>query len=162
MNGVDLLILNFEEVRRRSIKIWNAIPTERLRWKPDSNALSFIEMIEHVLAAEYFYLQIIQNRGSIPDPIRPYKDMDFSNVKELLAFSEPYREQFIVYIRSLTAEELFEIKIDRTDLYQLGHTGYVRSLGDMLLRYGYHEAVHAGQILDYMRTINIPRPDIWD
>ncbi len=49
MNANDLIILNFEEVRRRSIKVWKAIPQQKLNWKPDENALSCAEMIRHVL-----------------------------------------------------------------------------------------------------------------
>lgn len=53
MNSIDLLILNFEEVRRRSIKIWRGIPHQFLTWKPDEAALTIQEMIRHVLDAEH-------------------------------------------------------------------------------------------------------------
>ncbi|MBJ8050318.1 DinB family protein, partial [Bacillus cereus group sp. N18] len=32
----------------------------------------------------------------------------------------------------------------------------------MLMRIAYHEGVHTGQMLDYMRTMKIERPNIWD
>lgn len=35
MNTIDLLLLNLTEVRRRSIKIWKTIPSDKLDWKPD-------------------------------------------------------------------------------------------------------------------------------
>jgi hypothetical protein len=35
MTAGRLLTLNFEEVRRRSIKVWRAIPPERLAFKVD-------------------------------------------------------------------------------------------------------------------------------
>jgi hypothetical protein len=35
MNAKDLLILNFEEVRRRSIKVWKGITEDYLFWKPE-------------------------------------------------------------------------------------------------------------------------------
>ncbi len=47
-------------------------------------------------------------------------------------------------------------QIDRSE------SGYVRSLGDMLLRIAYHEAVHTGQLLDYLRTADIERVRVWD
>ncbi len=40
--------------------------------------------------------------------------------------------------------------------------GYIRELGDMLLRVAYHESVHTGQLLDYLRTAKVKRPIIWD
>ena len=36
------------------------------------------------------------------------------------------------------------------------------SAGDFLLRAAYHEAVHAGQMLDYLRTMGVARPSVWD
>jgi hypothetical protein len=30
------------------------------------------------------------------------------------------------------------------------------------LRMAYHEAVHTGQLLAYLRAMGIPRPNIWD
>ncbi len=43
MNENDLLILNFQEVRRRSIKVWKSIPNNMLNWKPDNEALTCAE-----------------------------------------------------------------------------------------------------------------------
>ncbi|HEK9099031.1 TPA: DinB family protein [Bacillus pseudomycoides] len=162
MNNVDLLLLNLSEVRRRSIKVWTTIPEERLDWRPDSEALSCKETIRHVLEAEYLYLQILRNQDNVQNITSPFEAKVFTSVKDELHFAQPYHELFIDFVRSLSNEELENIKIDRSNLTELGYTGYIRSLGDMLLRIAYHEGVHTGQILDYMRTMQIDRPDIWD
>jgi len=47
MNAKELLILNFEEVRRRSIKVWKAISEDSLFWRPDPAAMRCIEMVRH-------------------------------------------------------------------------------------------------------------------
>ncbi|GIN66553.1 hypothetical protein J41TS2_19740 [Bacillus sonorensis] len=60
------------------------------------------------------------------------------------------------YIKTLSVSDLENVQIDRSDV------GYVRTLGDMLMRIAYHESVHTGQLLDYMRTMRIDRPNIWD
>lgn len=77
-------------------------------------------------------------------------------LKRDLTFSRPYREQFLAYIKSISNYELENGKNDRSDV------GYVRTLEDMLLRIAYHESVHTGQLLGYMRTMGIERPQIWD
>jgi hypothetical protein len=48
MNENDLILLNFEDVRRRSVKVWKAIPNNRLNWKPDNEALTCSGMIRHI------------------------------------------------------------------------------------------------------------------
>ncbi len=156
MNSIDLILLNFNEVRRRSIKVWTSIPQEKLHWKPDIEAMTCIEMIRHVLESEHYYHLAIQNHGSLAEFDSPFEEQPFSTVNEELKFAEPFRNDFFKTIKSFSEEDLTSIKIDRSD------SGYVRSLGDMLLRIAYHESVHTGQLLDYLRTAKVPRVRVWD
>lgn len=158
MNINDLIIFNFEEVRRRSIKVWKAIPEQMLNWKPDDGALTCAEMIRHLLEAEFLYHQILIGRGSetLSKLSNPFDNREFTTVDNELSFAQPYREDFLKYIKNINISDLENINIDRSDV------GYVRTLGDMLLRIAYHESVHTGQLLDYMRTMGIDRPKIWD
>ncbi|WP_182536285.1 DinB family protein [Fontibacillus panacisegetis] len=158
MNANDLIVLNFEEVRRRSIKVWKAIPQQMLSWKPDEDALTCAEMIRHLLESEFFYHQILIGRGStaLANVSNPFETIEFTTVDNELGFAQPYRDQFLSYIKSISSSDLENIQIDRSDV------GYVRTLGDMLMRIAYHESVHTGQLLDYMRTMRIDRPKIWD
>jgi len=158
MYAIDLIILHFEEVRRRSIKVWKAIPQDMLDWKPDDEAMSCGEMIRHVLEGEFLYHQILLGRSSkaLEQVTNPYESRPFTTVDEDLAFAQPYRAAFLTYVKSVQSDDLELVKIDRSDV------GYVRTLGDMLLRIAYHESVHTGQLLDYMRTMGIDRPKIWD
>ncbi|MBA4538721.1 DinB family protein [Bacillus aquiflavi] len=158
MNVNDLIIYNFEEVRRRSIKVWKAIPQQKLNWKPDEDALTCAEMIRHLLEGEFLYHQVLLGGGSkaLSTLSNPFENREFTTVDDELAFAQPYRQEFLKYIKSISLSDLENIKIDRSDV------GYVRTLGDMLLRIAYHESVHTGQLLDYMRTMGIDRPQIWD
>ncbi|REE67338.1 DinB family protein [Paenibacillus taihuensis] len=158
MNVNDLIIFNFEEVRRRSIDVWKSIPQQMLNWKPDKDALTCAEMIRHLLEAEFLYHQILIGRGSkaLSNLSNPFSDKEFVTVDNELTFAQPYRESFLKYIKTISISDIENIEIDRSDV------GYVRTLGDMLLRIAYHESVHTGQLLDYMRTMRIDRPKIWD
>ncbi|MCR8842740.1 DinB family protein [Paenibacillus sp. SC116] len=159
MDALDLIILNLEEVRRRSIRVWKAIPREMLHWKPDEEALTCAEMIRHLLQAEFLYQHVLIGRGgkSLSDLYNPFASKTFISVDDELEFSQPYREKFLAYVKTIHTDDLEKIQID---LYDLG--GFIRPLGDMLLRIAYHESVHTGQLLDYMRTMGIDRPKIWD
>ncbi|GGP08994.1 DinB family protein [Oceanobacillus neutriphilus] len=158
MNTNDLIIINFEEVRRRSEKVWRAIPEEKLQWRPDENAFSCAEMIRHVVEGEFLYHQILVGRGSkaLNNISNPFETRPFTTVDDELAFVQLYRDEFMKYIKTIRAIDLEKIEIDRSDV------GYVRKLGDMLLRIAYHESVHTGQLLNYMRTMGVERPKIWD
>ncbi len=156
MNAKELLILNFEEVRRRSIKVWKGISEEYLFWKPDGDAMNCIQMIRHVLEGENIYHHIILHRGELGDFESPLKSNPFSTVDDELKNAQPYREKFLKMVNGFTAKELEEVFITRKNL------GQRRTLGDYLLRIAYHEAVHTGQLLDYLRTVKTTRPKIWD
>jgi hypothetical protein len=67
MKAKDLIILNFEEARRRSMKLWLGVPPEFHFWKPDQYAMNSIEMVRHVLDCEYYYHNLIEKRGIVGD-----------------------------------------------------------------------------------------------
>lgn len=156
MNAKELLILNFEEVRRRSIKVWKNISEEDLFWKPDPQAMTCIEMIRHVLESENIYHHIILHRGASGNYESPLTGNPFTTVDDELKNAQPFREKFLKMVHAFSLQELEEEYITRKEKNQK------RKLGDYLLRVAYHESVHAGQLLSYLRTLNAPRAAIWD
>ena len=156
MNPGELLILNLEEIRRRSIKLWQGIPADKLYWKPDAQVMSCIETVRHVLEADWSYMQMLQIGGSRDSEETPFTGQPYVSVQAEIEFSKPYRQALLQLVGSYTVEDLAAKKVDRSD------RGYIRSFGDFLLRIGYHEAVHTGQLLDYLRTMDVLRPLMWD
>ena len=117
--------------------------------------MSIIEMVRHVLECEYIYHKIVENRGSVKI-MSPWQDRPYTNVSDELNFAQPFHDKFIEAIRSTTEQDFTEVEIIRKEVDQR------RKLGDYLLRIGYHESVHTGQMLSYLRTLNIERPKVWD
>ena len=156
MNSIEIIALNFSETRRRSIKLWKGIPDKFLNWRPDKEALSIIEMIRHTLETEHLYHIIIQNRGNLGDYVSPWDKLDYVDLNNELHIARPYRKDFIEMIGALQESDLINVRIERTEV------GQSKSLGDYLNRMVYHEAVHTGQMLSYLRTHSIERPKIWD
>lgn len=151
----ELIILNLSEIRRRSIQLWNGLPESCYHWKPDEKAMTALEMVRHVLEADYGWNMII-NRQSMANYQTPWKNRPFLDVADELNFAAPYRNTFLASIRNFSDKELNE-----TEIVHPGN-GQMKNLGKYLLRIGYHEAVHAGQFLSYLRAMNIKRPEIWD
>ena len=154
--ATDIILLNAREVRRRSEILWRGIPSEALRRKPDPEAMSAIEMVRHVLEGEFLYMQMAKERRSVGEDRSPFAGRPFVSVDDELAFASSYRKEFEQMISDLSADDLESIEIDRSDV------GYRRKLGDFLLRAIYHEAVHCGQLLGYLRVMGVPRPKVWD
>ncbi|WP_422005415.1 DinB family protein [Roseivirga pacifica] len=155
MTQSELIILNFTEIRRRSIKLWSGLPESCNDWKPDEKAMTAIEMVRHVLEADYGWNLIINN-GSISNYQTPWKNRPFISVTDELKFAAPYRNTFLESIRQFSDKELNEKEIIHPG------NGEKKLLGKYLLRIGYHESVHAGQFLSYLRAMKITPPAIWD
>lgn len=154
MRHSELLILNFTEIRRRSIKLWKGLPESHYHWKPDEKAMSAMEMIRHVLEADYGW-NIIINRGSMANYQSPWENQPMKILTEELEFAEPHRQAFLESVGKFSDKEL-----DETEIIHPGNGE--RNPRKYLLRIGYHESVHAGQFQCYLRAMNIKRPDIWD
>jgi uncharacterized damage-inducible protein DinB len=156
MTQTEIIILNFEEIRRRSIKLWSALSPQNYHWKPDAAAMTCLEMIRHVLEGEHLFDVIVNNRGNIGDYVSPWENIPYTNLQDELDFAKPFRESFFKTIQSFSTEDFFNIEIVRTEKNQR------RKLGDYLQRIAYHEAVHTGQMLSYCRTMDIDIPLVWD
>lgn len=155
MTETELIILNLEEIRRRSILLWQGLPETFYDWKPDPEAMTASGIIQHVLGADYGWHKIVTNTMDLATYASPWQGRAYSSLSDELAFAEPYRQDFLNSIRKFSPAEL------TTDVTHPG-TGTKRKLGDYLLRIGYHESVHAGQFLSYLRGMNVERPFIWD
>jgi len=118
--------------------------------------MTSLEMVRHVLESEHLFHKIVDNRGNLGDYISPWKDKPYFDVSDELSFAQPFRDKFIHTLKSFSAQDLTAIEIVRSEV------GQKRKLGDYLLRIAYHESVHTGQILSYLRTLNIDRPKVWD
>lgn len=153
---MEWIKMNFIETRRRSVLVWKAIPEELLIWKPNNEAFSFIEMIRHVLEAEHLFHKIIELRGNLGGYRSPWENLEFSTVTNELVFADNFRKDFFVMLKEFSPTDLKEIRIERAEV------GQSKLLGDYLNRMVYHEAVHTGQLLGYLRELDLERPLIWD
>ena len=77
-------------------------------------------------------------------------------MKNEINLAESYRFDFLTMIKKLNESDLKNVMIERKEV------GQSKKLGDYLNRIAYHESVHTGQILSYLRAIGINRPLIWD
>ncbi|MHB1953529.1 MAG: DinB family protein [Sulfobacillus sp.] len=106
--------------------------------------------------SQVYYHEALKCGGSVPDYREPHEGHPVRGVEEELSLSQRYFERFLDYVGGLSDDELATRMIDRSNV------GYIRSVGDMLARIAYHESVHTGQLLQYMRMAGVERPQIWD
>jgi len=157
MNAKELILLDLKETRRRFLKAAYGVPDAYLTWRPDVDALSIGHMIRHVLLHDYsWYMILTEHRLPSEEERAPLWELPFTSVQDEVDRSHTYHEQFMAYVGSLGLEDF------QSKLIQWPHRPIARYLGDTLERKSYHDAVHTGQLLQYMRMLQLDRPDIWD
>ena len=156
MTPNEIILLNFEEIRRRSTKLWAGITPDNYFWRPDIKAMNCLEMIRHVLEGEHLFHMIVDKRGNLGDYGSPWTGRPYIDLQTEIEFSKPFRNKFLDTIKKFSEDDFSTIEIIRSE------KGQRKSLGDYLQRIAYHEAVHTGQMLSYMRTLGLERPQIWD
>lgn len=157
MDARELMLLDLQETRRRFLIVAQSIPAEYLSWRPDAEALSIGAMIRHVLLHDLSWLLILtEGRLATAAERAPLWEAPFTDVTAEIERAKPYHEAFIACVRSLDPAEY------GTRIVKWPHKEIARTLGDTLERKSYHDAVHTGQLLQYLRTLQLPRPDIWD
>jgi uncharacterized damage-inducible protein DinB len=157
MDARALMLLDLQETRRRFLIVARSIPAEYLNWKPDAEALTIGAMIRHVLLHDLSWLLILtEGRLATEAERAPLWGAPFTTVEAEIERAQPYHEAFTAYVRSLDPASF------GTRLVQWPHRPIARTLGDALERKSYHDAVHTGQLLQYLRMLQMPRPDIWD
>lgn len=157
MNARDLMLLDLHETRRRFLIVARSIPDQYLSWQPDAQALTIGTMIRHVLLHDMSWLLILREGRLANDEERTAVwDVPFTTVEAEIERAEPFHQEFLAYVASLDPETY------ATRTVKWPHKSLERLLGDTLERKSYHDAVHTGQLLQYLRMLQIPRPDIWD
>ncbi len=118
--------------------------------------MTCIELVRHVPECEYLYLYMLKNGDRFPYDQSPWAARPYASIEAEIEFAEPYHKELLDLVGSYTQEELSATKI------LWSSKGYARTIGDFILRVAYHESVHTGQILSYLRMLDVPRPDVWD
>ncbi|WP_217592570.1 DinB family protein [Cohnella sp. GbtcB17] len=157
MDAKSLIMLDLKETRRRFIKAASAIPDRHIHWQPDATALSVGQMIRHVLEHDYYWHMILtEQRLPTEEEMAPMQDRPYTSIQDEIVRSEANHARFLSHVESL------DVSTFGTVLIRWPHRPIERCLGDALERKSYHDAVHTGQLLQYMRLLQISRPDIWD
>jgi len=135
--------------------VWESIPAELLRYRPDAGAMTCLEMVRHVLESDFMYGEILRLRRSYTGS-SPFEGREYTDVAAELTFNAPFRKSLMETVATFNDTDLDVVTIDRSDV------GYIRRAGDFILRIAYHESVHTGQMLQYLRAAGTDRPSLWD
>jgi uncharacterized damage-inducible protein DinB len=154
---MNIYLQNLQQARAKSLLIWNNFPSQHWLWQPDAAAMHFLATVRHTLSAQLWFTNLILSKGDVSSITMPNEEnLPYTDVAFELALGEKHTTAFYQAINSFSEADYANYIITRTD------KPFTMSLDNFLLRAAYHEAHHNGQLMHYLRLLNVERPKIWD
>jgi uncharacterized damage-inducible protein DinB len=148
----EILSRMLRGTRRRSRRIWQAIPEEKSRWRPEGAVLTVAEVVQHVAEADQFWMNAI--RGDLYRDVAESVAPAVSLAREI-EIAEARRAELLDWISALPPEE-FERVVEIAKYHVRQQVAFILS------RLADHEAHHRGQLIVYLRLGGLSVPFIWD
>lgn len=89
MNHTVYILLNFQEIRRRSLILWSSLIPKIFNWRPVIHAMSCIVMVRHILESEHLFHIILNRKGDLGKYVSPWVNEPFIDVKKRLSLQIP-------------------------------------------------------------------------
>lgn len=137
------IIAEMDYVSGQVLKLLDAVPEDKLSWKPSEGVRSFGEVFSHIVEGNYFLLSFVGNK--MPDDMK-------KELKTKAEFSEALKKSYEVVkevVPKLTEEDLAK----PVDFF--GNKSNQRRMVLVLL---YHSHEHLGQAIAYARMNGITPP----
>ncbi len=152
----QLLIHNIHSTRAKSMQVWNTYDQNDYLHIPYTGAMHLLQMVRHIYTVQCWYTQLIITRGNVALITMPSNHMPYTNLEAEIENGTPYTTQLVACINAHTAEELHTVIINRTD------KPFTMSIANLVLRAIYHEGYHTGQLIQRLKILQQPIPDIWN
>src|SRR5919197_301553 len=154
----DLFLKQKEAIRRRTVEVLGMVRPEHIDWRPEKDALSVGEMLQHPWVSEEGVRRVALQgdfayyETRIPKGLRPTLGPS-GTLEENLANIARVHEETMAEVAACRAE-LFEEERARPDL------GFRRKIWVILLGINEHEIHHRAQLSTYLRLLGTPVADV--
>jgi uncharacterized damage-inducible protein DinB len=153
---VDPILMEIDQEAEITERLLEAIPEDKLTWRPHPKARSLGELAMHVATSQGNVAEISQGdtkeAGTFP------RDPEATSRAQILeAFAESLKKAKAIVAATDDARALAEWKLtkDGSTLMSVPRIGFWRSI---LLNHTYH---HRGQLSAYLRELDVPLPSIY-
>lgn len=154
----DIFLKQKEAIHKRMVEILGMVRPEHADWRPEKEALSVGEMLQHLWVSEegvrrvaleddfaYYQTRIPKGLRATLGP-RPTLEANLANIARV-------HGETMAAVAACPAE-IFEQERARAEL------GYRRKVWAILLGINEHEVHHRAQLSTYLRILGTPAPDV--
>jgi len=148
---IEPFLKYYENLRKRTLKVIECIPSEKINWTHAAGKFTFADLIRHLAATERFmFAETVQNKKSVYPGHEEHLADGYTNVLRFL--DEMHRESMEIF-RRLTDEDLQKKCLTPNDT-PITVWKWLRALAE-------HEIHHRGQIYAYLGMLGIAAPPLY-
>ena len=140
MNTADLLIMQLQFARSRSISLWKSFSDAFLFSYDDATGIQPIEVIRKTLESDFVHLHNILRRGNTGAGENPLSRPGIESIEDELRWVQPFREKLLQLIYSFPHDAFADLSISCKG----GGTGIC--LANYISRMIQHENELAGEL----------------
>lgn len=156
MRIADSIVMEMDQEAEITKRLFNAIPEDKLDWRPHPKARSLGELAMHIAlipggVAEFAQPDVVQMPSFPPDPVATSREQ----ILGLFAESLKKGKDIVASTDDAAAMAEWKVMNGDTTVMAMPRIGMWRSI---LLNHNYH---HRGQLSAYLRELDVPVPSIY-
>ncbi len=159
MSLSQCLISFKNSIRNRTMKVINEVPQDRLNWRPVEGVLSLGQLVHHLGQADMAWTKVLSRDWDFPQFLNARFEMDLLKIigevqsltVEIEGLEITHRE-LIKWIATQTDDQLEQVYEDAERRL---------TAWEIILGLCEHESHHRGQIVTYLRLLNVEDPRPW-
>ncbi|MBI3949463.1 MAG: DinB family protein [Acidobacteria bacterium] len=159
MTLTEVLISYKNKLRGRTMDLLKKAPEDRLGWRPVPGALSLGQLIHHIGQADMAWTKVLRGDWSLGQFLYVRRGMDLLEVigevdslSDELETLEITHQELVKWIAAQTDEDLDRV-YEGAEWTVTGR--------DIVLGLCEHESHHRGQIVTYLRLLEVKDPQPW-
>jgi len=159
MKQSEMLINYKNAIRGRTVDVLKKVPEDKLNWRPAPGVLSLGQLIHHIGQADMAWTKVLQGVWELAQFLTVRRSMD---LLEVIGEVESLTDE--LESLEITHQELLKWIAAQSDegLEKLYEGPGRRITGrEIILGLCEHESHHRGQIVTYLRLLDVPEPRPW-
>lgn len=155
MRIADPLIMELEQEAKTTRRVLERIPGNRLSWRPHKKSMSLGQLGLHVAQTPGFVAQLA--KADVP-ALPPFQQAEAASTQEMLAALDATVAEATAALNGWDDAKMLEtwrLSNAGKTLMAMPRLGLIRAI---MLNHWYH---HRGQLLVYLRLLDVPVPSVY-
>ena len=148
----NFLIADFESEMQATQRVLDAVPVDRLDYRPDGKAKTGLGLVRHITLEDEWFLNCVAN-GEFTQPPDDSDDCGIMNPSDAVARYKERVPAALDHVRGMSGEQLTKV-VDLLGMMQAPAVNFLA----MAVKHAVH---HRGQLSTYLRPMGGTVPGIY-